>query len=45
MARSKTLPESTYKAILSRLEKQGYDPALFQKVPQLPEQLGAPGFQ
>ena len=45
MARNKTLPENTYNAILKRLEKQGYDPALFQKVPQLPEQLGTPGFQ
>ena len=45
MARGRTLPENTYQAILKRLEKQGYNPALFQKVPQLPEQLGAPGFQ
>jgi apolipoprotein D and lipocalin family protein len=45
MARSKSLPDVTYKAILKRLENQGYDPSLFKKVPQLPEQLGAPGFQ
>ncbi|NBV87665.1 MAG: lipocalin [Verrucomicrobia bacterium] len=45
MARSKTLSEKTYQEILNRLEAQGYDPSLFKKVPQLPEQLGAPGFQ
>lgn len=45
MARSKTLPDATYAAILKRLADQGYDPARFQKVPQLPEQLGKPGFQ
>lgn len=45
MARSKSLPDGTYKAILKRLESQGYDPSLFRKVPQLPRQLGAPGFQ
>ncbi len=45
MARSKTIPEKTYQEILKRLEEQGYDPSLFKKVPQLPEQVGAPGFQ
>ena len=40
MAREKTLPDSTYRAILDRLAAQGYDPAAFVKVPQLPEQLG-----
>ena len=35
MARDKTLPEKTYQAILARLAQQGYDPAKFQKVPQL----------
>lgn len=34
MARSKTLDESTYQAILKRLADQGYDPAKFEKVPQ-----------
>ena len=45
MARAKTIPEKTYQEILKRLEEQGYDPSLFKKVPQLPEQVGAPGFQ
>ncbi len=41
MAREKTLPESTYAAILKRLTTQGYDPARFEKVPQLPSQVTA----
>ena len=36
MARTKTLPDSTYQAILHRLAAQGYDAAKFQKVPQSP---------
>jgi apolipoprotein D and lipocalin family protein len=36
MARSKTLPDSTYEAILDRTRSQGYDPAKFEKVPQRP---------
>ena len=39
MARDKTLPAATYAAILRRLTAQGYDPARFEKVPQLPAQL------
>lgn len=39
MAREKTLPDATYRGILDRLAAQGYDPAAFVKVPQLPEQL------
>lgn len=40
MARSKTMPDKTYAAILDRLARQGYDPARFEKVPQLPTQIG-----
>ncbi len=36
MARAKTLPEATYQDILKRLAAQGYDPARFVKVPQVP---------
>jgi len=39
MAREKTLPDSTYRGILKRLEAQGYDPARFVKVPQFPSQV------
>lgn len=41
MARDKTLPPATCAAILKRLAGQGYDPAKFEKVPQLPAQLSA----
>lgn len=34
MARSKTLAEPTYQAILNRLGDQGYDTSKFEKVPQ-----------
>lgn len=40
LAREKTLPEKTYRMILGRLAAQGYDPARFRKVPQLPSQIG-----
>jgi hypothetical protein len=39
MHREKTMPAPTYRAILARLEAQGYDPKAFVKVPQLPSQL------
>lgn len=39
MARDKTLPDATYAGILNRLAAQSYDPARFEKVPQLPSQL------
>jgi len=35
MSRQTTLPESTYQAILRRLDAQGYDPKAFVKVPQV----------
>ncbi len=34
LARTKTLPDATYQAILGRLAEQGYDTAKFVKVPQ-----------
>jgi apolipoprotein D and lipocalin family protein len=36
IARERTLPDATYHAILERLKAQGYDPAEFEKVPQVP---------
>jgi apolipoprotein D and lipocalin family protein len=36
MARERTLPDSVYAGILSRLAAQGYDPSKFVKVPQVP---------
>ena len=41
MARTKSLPEGRYRAILKRLAQQGYDPNRFVKVPQTPAQLAA----
>jgi apolipoprotein D and lipocalin family protein len=43
MARNRTLPEVTYQAILKRLAAQGYDPARFVKVPQVPPRRTAGG--
>ena len=42
MAREKTMPAATYRAILRRLAAQGYDPRRFAKVPQLRSQLPGP---
>jgi len=44
-ARSPVIGEPQYRALLARLEQQGYDIARFQRVPQSIEQLGLPGFQ
>jgi apolipoprotein D and lipocalin family protein len=44
-SREPTMDDSTYQALLGRMAQQGYDPAKFQRVPQLPEQIGQPGFQ
>jgi apolipoprotein D and lipocalin family protein len=35
MSRTPTMSEATYRGILQRLARQGYDPAKFEKVPQL----------
>jgi apolipoprotein D and lipocalin family protein len=35
LARSKTLPDRIYQAVLGRLAAQGYDPEAFVKVPQV----------
>jgi apolipoprotein D and lipocalin family protein len=34
LARSRTLPDQTYEAVLRRTRDQGYDPERFKKVPQ-----------
>ncbi len=36
LSKSPTMDESTYRSILERLAKQGYDTSKFKKVPQLP---------
>ena len=45
LARSQTLNDTTYKALLNRFSLAGYDVTKISKVPQLPEQVGQPGFQ
>jgi apolipoprotein D and lipocalin family protein len=43
MARTKTMDEPTYQALLRSLAAQGYDPTKFQKVPQRPLAAAAGG--
>ena len=45
MAREPTMDEALYARLLARFEALGYDASKLQKVPQLPEQVGEPGFQ
>ncbi len=45
MARSKQIADEDYKRALKIFDERGYNTDLFSKVPQLPEQLGQPGFQ
>ena len=44
-SRQKTMDDATYHALLQRMAQQGYDVSKFQRVPQLPEQIGRPDFQ
>jgi apolipoprotein D and lipocalin family protein len=44
-AKEPSLPEGDYRALLHRLELAGYDPSRFRKVPQRPEEVGAPGYE
>ncbi|AVF41884.1 lipocalin family protein [Pandoraea apista] len=43
-SRTPTIDDATYRSLLTRLEAMGYDSSRFRRVPQLPEQLGLPGF-
>lgn len=43
-SREPTMDDATYRSLLTRLEAMGYDTSRFRRVPQLPEQLGQPGF-
>lgn len=45
MAREPTMDQALYARLLARFEALGYDASELQKVPQLPEQVGEPGFQ
>lgn len=43
-ARQPQIDEEEYRALLARLDSMGYDTSLFRRVPQLPSQIGQPGF-
>jgi len=44
-ARTPVIDDATYESLLGRMKDQGYDISQFRRVPQTPEQIGAPGFQ
>ncbi|WP_322049822.1 lipocalin family protein [Paraburkholderia bannensis] len=43
-ARQPQIDEEQYRALLARLDSMGYDTSLFRRVPQMPSQIGQPGF-
>jgi apolipoprotein D and lipocalin family protein len=43
-ARTPTIDDADYHALLDRFAALGYDTGRFRKVIQLPEQIGLPGF-
>lgn len=43
-SREPEMDEATYHALLERFAAMGYDTSRFRRVPQLPAQLGQPGF-
>lgn len=44
-AREPDMSDERYQQLLARLDAQGYDTSSLRRVPQKPEQIGAPGFQ
>jgi apolipoprotein D and lipocalin family protein len=44
-SRDRTMDDVTYHSLLERMAREGYAIDKFQRVPQLPEQIGQPGFQ
>lgn len=44
-AREPEIPEWTYAGLLARLAAHHYDVSRLRRVPQMPEQVGEPGFQ
>jgi apolipoprotein D and lipocalin family protein len=44
-AREKRMDEATYRAMLDRFYRQGYDARQFRRVAQFPDQIGKPGFE
>ena len=45
LARKPVIDESTYQSLLGKMQDQGYDISQFRLVPQIPGQIGNPGFQ
>jgi apolipoprotein D and lipocalin family protein len=45
LSRSPTMSDADYQAALQRFAAAGYDVSKFKRVPQTPQQIGAPGFQ
>ncbi len=45
LSRHRRMAEPTYLALLARFTAAGYDVSKFRRVPQVPEQIGTPGFQ
>ncbi|WP_186123300.1 lipocalin family protein [Burkholderia gladioli] len=43
-SREPEMDEATYRSLLARFDAMGYDTSRFRRVPQLPAQLGQPGF-
>ncbi len=43
-SRTQTLSDADYAAILAKFRALGWDPSLFRRVVQTPDQIGAPGF-
>jgi apolipoprotein D and lipocalin family protein len=43
-ARQPQISEDDYRALLGRLDAMGYDTSRFRRVPQIPSQVGQPGF-
>ncbi|MCC8391097.1 lipocalin family protein [Paraburkholderia sp. MMS20-SJTR3] len=44
-AREPVISDDAYRALLARLDAIGYDTSQFVRVPQVPAQLGQPGFE
>jgi apolipoprotein D and lipocalin family protein len=44
-ARKPVIDDATYQSLLCRLRDKGYDVSPFRRGPQVPEQIGNPGFQ
>jgi apolipoprotein D and lipocalin family protein len=45
LSRSPQIDASAYQSLLGRFGEEGYDTSHFRRVPQIPEQIGKPGYQ